>query len=298
MADLSAAARAPALNQDNNAAAPEAADAAPAAGVAAAVDAAHNHQNGGGDGAVAPAAAPNRAGAAPVPAARPRRGGISNGRVSGRRNYSRDELERLMTSVRAVLPISGADWESIEATHSSFFPDRERTWEQLKKKFWGCANKNMPTGDPNIPWHVQEAKEIRRLIIERTEGTRGSPSEGFFDFSRDDPEDDDSVAESGAIAAVHGGEVARGDGGGAAAIAAVQAGGGIVDSNNIPPPLLPRFGVPNSSSRADRLNNMLSRIHAADDNDDDPDLQDHHQASRRRANPTPITRRNQQRAVV
>ena len=54
MADLSAAARAPALNQDNNAAAPEAADAAPAAGVAAAVDAAHNHQNGGGDGAVAP----------------------------------------------------------------------------------------------------------------------------------------------------------------------------------------------------------------------------------------------------
>jgi hypothetical protein len=198
-----------------------------------------------------------------------------------------------MTSVRAVLPISGADWESIEATHSSFFPDRERTWEQLKKKFWGCANKNMPTGDPNIPWHVQEAKEIRRLIIERTEGTRGSPSEGFFDFSRDDPEDDDSVAESGAIAAVHGGEVARGDGGGAAAIAAVQAGGGIVDSNNIPPPLLPRFGVPNSSSRADRLNNMLSRIHAADDNDDDPDLQDHHQASRRRANPTPITRRNQ-----
>jgi hypothetical protein len=73
-----------------------------------------------------------------------------------------------MTSVRAVLPISGADWESIEATHSSFFPDRERTWEHLKKKFWGCANKNMPTGDPNIPWHIQEAKEIRQLIIERT----------------------------------------------------------------------------------------------------------------------------------
>ena len=96
MADLSAAARAPALNQDNNAAAPEAADAAPAAGVAAAVDAAHNHQNGGGDGAVAPAADPNRAGAAPVPAARPRRGGISNGRVSGHWNYSQDELERLM----------------------------------------------------------------------------------------------------------------------------------------------------------------------------------------------------------
>ena len=81
MANLSAAARALALHPNNDAA-PEAADAAPAAGVAAAVGAASNHQNGGGDGAVAPAAAPNHAGAPPAPAARPRRYGGPIGRVS------------------------------------------------------------------------------------------------------------------------------------------------------------------------------------------------------------------------
>jgi hypothetical protein len=145
------------------------------------------------------AAAPRQANAATAanPVARPNRS--NNGSRNGRRNYTRNELERLMEDVRAVLPISGSDWEVIKSRHSQYFPNRERTWEQLKKKFWNLANKRIPTGDPNMPWEVQEAKSIRHLIIERTDGARGSPSEEF-EFACED----DSDAEEGVIGAVFG----------------------------------------------------------------------------------------------
>jgi hypothetical protein len=172
-----------------------------------------------------------------------------------------------MEEVRAVLPISGSDWEVIESTHSQYFPDRERTWEQLKKKFWNLANKRIPTGDPNMPWEVQEAKSIRLLIIERTDGARGSPSEEF-EFARED----DSEAEEGAIGAVFGDE----EGGAAEAPAA---------NNQAGAPIPPRY-VPNF-----HLGNSLSRVHVNHD-EQEYDLQDPEQ-SRRRSHPTPITRRNQ-----
>lgn len=222
----------------------------------------------------------NVAAAAPAARRRARRGGNGNGRAAGRRNYSHDELECLLQNVRELLPISGADWEVIESRHSTYFPECERTWEHLKKKFWSLTNKSMPTGDPSIPWEVREAEEIRRLIIERTEGARGSPSEGF-DFAR---EDDGSVGEEDAIGAVYGnGGQGAGEGGGAAAAAAAlnRAGVPTGNSNAIPPRYVPNF----------RLGNMLDRIPFNHDNDD-PDLQDP-ETSRRRANPTPITRRNQ-----
>jgi len=37
----------------------------------------------------------------------------------------------------------------------------------------------VPTGDPTIPFVIQEAKAIRVLIIEKAEGATGSEEEGF-----------------------------------------------------------------------------------------------------------------------
>ena len=219
MAEHPDAVRASALNLNPNAAPvdPQAAnDRAPNAAAAA---------------GVATAAPPRQANAAAAENPVARRNRSNNGSRNGRRNYTRNELERLMEEVRAVLPISGSDWEVIESTHSQYFPDRERTWEQLKKKFWNLANKRIPTGDPNMPWEVQEAKSIRLLIIERTDGARGSPSEEF-EFARED----DSEAEEGAIGAVFGDE----EGGAAEATAANNQAGA-----PIPPRYVPNFHLGN-----------------------------------------------------
>ena len=57
--------------------------------------------------------------------------------------------------------------------HSQFHPDSERTGDQLKKIFNKLACTNASSGNPNMPFLVQEAKAIRILTIEKTEGVNG-----------------------------------------------------------------------------------------------------------------------------
>ena len=79
-----------------------------------------------------------------------------------------------------------------------------------------CQQEHAHWSPQHPPWEVREAKEIRRLIIERTEGARGSPSETFY-FTR---EYDGSVGKEDTIGTVYGNECqGAGEGGGAAASA-------------------------------------------------------------------------------
>jgi hypothetical protein len=48
-----------------------------------------------------------------------------------------------------------------------FHPDLERSGDQSKKKFDKISRTNIPTGNPNTPPTMREAKEIRELIMER-----------------------------------------------------------------------------------------------------------------------------------
>jgi len=97
----------------------------------------------------------------------------------GRSNYTQTEVFNLLESVRHYLPISGQEWDLVAQRHMAFHPDEGRNGDQLKKKFNKLAKMKMGTGDPDIPADVREAKEIRRLIIEKTEGVTGSEEEAF-----------------------------------------------------------------------------------------------------------------------
>jgi hypothetical protein len=108
-----------------------------------------------------------------------RGGRISTGRPIGRTNYSADEVEHMFDSIREYLPISGLEWELVAQRHMAFHPDQERTGDQLKKKFNKLAKTKMGTGDPNMPADVREAKAIRKLIVEKSEGVTGSEDEPF-----------------------------------------------------------------------------------------------------------------------
>jgi len=112
------------------------------------------------------------------------------GRQLGRTNYSSSELDHMLEFARELLPISGAEWDLVASRHSVFHPELERTGDQLKKKFNKLARTQIPTGNPNIPPAVREAKEIRDLIVEKSEGVTGSEEEVFSPDDVDEYEED------------------------------------------------------------------------------------------------------------
>ena len=105
----------------------------------------------------------------------------------------------LLEGVREFLPISGQEWDLVANRHSAYHPELDRTADHLKKKFNELARRTIPTGDPNCPADVREAKAIRHLIIEKSDGCTGSPNEGFgFSLDNSDPngsDDNDNTTE-------------------------------------------------------------------------------------------------------
>ncbi len=116
-----------------------------------------------------------------------------------RSNYSNSELLHTLEFARDILPISGAEWDLVASCHAAFHPELGRTGDQLKKKFNKLCRTMIPTGNPNIPPTVREAKEIRELIIEKTEGATGSEEALFStgDVVEDILEEDFAEVEEG-----------------------------------------------------------------------------------------------------
>jgi hypothetical protein len=104
----------------------------------------------------------------------------------------------MLEFVRDILPISGAEWDLVASRHAAFHPELGRTGDQLKKKFNKLCRTMIPTGNPNIPFSVREAKEIRQLIVEKTEGATGSEEELFS--PNDVVEEVDGLAEEEELA--------------------------------------------------------------------------------------------------
>ena len=95
------------------------------------------------------------------------------------------ELECLLDEIDEIVPIGNPDWERVWDKHVSTFPKKERTVESLKRKFQGLARHKIPTGDPECPPHIRNAKRIYRKIVLATDGSTGGS-----DVSDDEGEDD------------------------------------------------------------------------------------------------------------
>ena len=91
------------------------------------------------------------------------------------------EIEHLLETIEDVIPIGNPDWERIWQEHSARYPTKGRTSESLKRKFQQLARKKIPTGDPNCPPYVRDAKRIYYKIVQATDGSTGG-SEVDEDF--------------------------------------------------------------------------------------------------------------------
>ena len=109
------------------------------------------------------------------------------------------EIEHLLETIEDVIPIGNPDWKRIWQEHSARYPTKERTSESLKRKFQELARKKIPTGDPNCPPYVRDAKQIFYKIVQATDGsTGGSDVDEDFgetgaernDFEAGDEDDD------------------------------------------------------------------------------------------------------------
>jgi hypothetical protein len=86
------------------------------------------------------------------------------------------ELEHMLDVIDNFFPIGNPDWEKVCQEHLAAYPTMEWTLELLKCKFQELVCKKNPTGDPNCPTYVREAKQIFRKIIFATDGSTGGLS--------------------------------------------------------------------------------------------------------------------------
>ena len=95
----------------------------------------------------------------------------------GKRGPSWDDEEEdwLLDGLEHHLPINPTEWNTVLLHHQERYA--RRTLAAIQRRFNELARTTEPTGDPNIPPMVRRAKDIRDAIMEKTDGTTGSPGD-------------------------------------------------------------------------------------------------------------------------
>ncbi len=73
------------------------------------------------------------------------------------------------------MPLNPDDWEEVKTKFDAKYAKNDRAVSALLRKFQALHRTKEPTGDPNIPSPVLSAHGIKRMIEDKTDGTRGSP---------------------------------------------------------------------------------------------------------------------------
>ena len=80
--------------------------------------------------------------------------------------------------LKDVLPIGPEEWRQVADRHAEKYPGRDV--DSIRRTYSSNHRKQVPTGDPNCPWYVKEAKQIKRMIGQKAE--LGDPEEDVFDL--------------------------------------------------------------------------------------------------------------------
>lgn len=82
------------------------------------------------------------------------------GRRPGAGNYSKAELSLLLDVLEEKLPIGPDQWADIVNTHvANGYPGRDV--DSIRRKYSTLHRKSSPTGDPDMPPEVRQAKRIK-----------------------------------------------------------------------------------------------------------------------------------------
>ena len=82
--------------------------------------------------------------------------------------FNDTEKDTLVEIIGEILPIGNPCWVRVESAYNATFPMRRRHLENLRKQFNGFVAKKMPTGDPNCPTCVRDAKRIKDSIYQKS----------------------------------------------------------------------------------------------------------------------------------
>ena len=118
--------------------------------------------------------------------------------------YTQEETETLLSCIDEVVPIGPQEWENALHKHQALFPDTDRDVASIRRKFNKLQSTRIPTGDPNCPPLVRQAKRIQRNIEEKMDAQEELEEEelGFPSSDVDcDGNMDPNVAASPAVAA-------------------------------------------------------------------------------------------------
>ena len=87
------------------------------------------------------------------------------GRRPSSKNYGIEETRHLFAILTTIVPIGPDEWQRVCDEHNLNYPGRDLN--SIKRRYATLYRKQMPTGNPNMPWEVREAKTIKRLIGEK-----------------------------------------------------------------------------------------------------------------------------------
>ncbi|KAA1113036.1 hypothetical protein PGT21_019217 [Puccinia graminis f. sp. tritici] len=93
-----------------------------------------------------------------------------SGRQPGSQGYSGADCTALVAIVKDVLPLGSNEWDDVHFKYSQYAMANGRTVhdvEPLKTKFRTMAASRKPTGNPNCPTWIREAKRVNLLIKDR-----------------------------------------------------------------------------------------------------------------------------------
>ena len=86
------------------------------------------------------------------------------GRSSGAKGYTEAERLNFLDIIERRLPCSGTEWSLVASEHGDMYPEMERTVDSIKRQYQSLLRRREPTGDPNCPADVKQAKAIDRLL--------------------------------------------------------------------------------------------------------------------------------------
>ncbi|KAI5780448.1 hypothetical protein EDC01DRAFT_780711 [Geopyxis carbonaria] len=82
--------------------------------------------------------------------------------------------------MRRVIPTGSQEWDTVAVTYTRCAKEngrKERDSNFLKKYYTSLIKTNKPTGDPELPWEVKEARRVERLIAGKVELFVGDESD-------------------------------------------------------------------------------------------------------------------------
>jgi hypothetical protein len=109
------------------------------------------------------------------------------GRLRGSKDFTPEECCHFLRLALANPPVGAREWQQVADVHSQH-PLYDRTGPSLQRKYTQLKISQPPTGDPNIPDHVELAYQLKAAISERLMIATGR-EEIDLDLEQDDEED-------------------------------------------------------------------------------------------------------------